>query len=99
MARLVLAGGPFDGHEAAALPPDRPAPAQIVWDGWLYEWRGETSTLGGYTDALIYRSTGRRLTPDEMPPLIAEAVDMWADGAMMIAHVCDVPKELLWPGL
>ncbi len=62
-ARLVLTGGPFDGEEAAFVPPDMAAPAQIVWGGWfpwgfsayLYEWHGETTTDRGRTDALLYR--------------------------------------------
>lgn len=62
-ARLVFAGGPFDGQEVAFLPPDLPAPAQIVWSGWfpwgftayLYEWRGETTMDRGRTDTLVYR--------------------------------------------
>lgn len=107
IARLTLAGGPFDGEEAAFVPPDTSPPVQIVWSGWspqgftawLYEWHGETTTDRGRTAALVYRPTGRRLGPDEIPPLIAEDVEMWADSADLIARVFDVPPELLWPGL
>lgn len=63
LARAVLRGGPFDGEEAAFVPPDTGAPVQIVWSGWfpwgfsayLYEWHGETTTDRGRTDALVYR--------------------------------------------
>lgn len=106
-ARLLLHGGPFDGEVVASLPPDLAAPAQIVWSGWsprgftcwLYEWHGEVTMKGAHTDALVYASTGRRLTPDEVPPLIAETAEVWAAAADMIARVCDVPAKLLWPGL
>lgn len=106
-ARIVLTGGPFDGEEAAFVPANTHAPAQIVWggwfpwgfDAWLYEWHGETTKGGGFTDALVYRPTGRRLGPDEIPPLIAEAVELWADGAELIRAAFDVPAELIWPGL
>jgi hypothetical protein len=106
-ARIVLAGGPFDGEEAAFLPPDLAAPAQIVWGGWfpwgfsayLYEWHGEKTTDRGRTDALVYRPTGRRLAAAEIPPLIAEHAEVWATGAAMIASAFDVPAELLWPGV
>ena len=106
-ARIVLTGGPFDGEEVAFAPPDLAVPVQIVWSGWfpwgfdawLYEWHGETTVDRGRTDALIFRPTGRRLDPDEIPPLIAEDVEVWADGAAMIASAFDVPAELIWPGL
>jgi hypothetical protein len=106
-ARLLLFGGPFDGDSAAFLPPDLAAPAQIVWSGWspqgftawLYEWHGERVMDRGRTDALIYRATGRRLEPGEIPPLVADDTDVWADGAAMLARAFDVPAELIWPGL
>lgn len=102
--RAVLVGGPFDGHEAVLVPPDVAAPAQIVWSGWspggftawLYEWRGERR--GDFLD-LVYRPTGRQLTPEEIPPLIADDVELWADAATTIAQAFDVPPELIWPGL
>lgn len=107
MARIRLTGGPFDGEEAFQVPPDTAAPAQIVWSGWfpwgfdawLYEWHGETSTTGAFTEALIYRPVGRRLSAAEIPPLIAEDVEIWADTAALIAEAFKVPPELLWPGL
>jgi len=109
LARLMLVGGPFDGHEAAGLPPDTHPPAQIVWSGWvggqftawLYEWRGET-TVGGFrpysaptavVDALIYRTTGRRLTPDEIPPAISDLVEQWADAADLLIKLTSPPKR------
>lgn len=98
-AALILVGGPHDRAEAAVLPSDVAAPVQIVWAGWLYEWHGQTVTEQGMTIALLYRFTGRRLTPDEIPPLIAETVEVWADGADMIARAFDIPPELIWPGL
>lgn len=105
-ARLLLRGGPFDGEEVAFLPPDQPAPAQIVWSGWvggftacLYEWRGEKALDRGRVAALIYRPTGRRLAAQEIPPVMAEQVKVWADAADSIAQAFDVPRELLWPGL
>lgn len=106
-ARLVLAGGPFDGEQVAFLPPDLAAPAQIVWSSWspygftawLYEWHGEKTMDRGRTDALIYRPTGRRLAAEEIPPLIAEDTEVWADTAAMIVEGFDVPAELMWPGL
>lgn len=107
VARLLLVGGPFDGHEAAGLPSDTQPPAQIVWSGWspygftawLYEWRGETTVGAAVVDSLIYRPTGRQLAPEEIPPLIGEYADMWSDGAEMIARALNVPPELIWPGL
>lgn len=117
-ARIMLMGGPFDGEEVAFLPPDLPAPAQIVWSGWfpwgpsayLYEWHGETAMDRGRTDALIYRPPigqaedlrvyrGRRLAVEEIPPLIAEDVELWADTSARIVEAFDVPAELIWPGL
>lgn len=106
-ARLVLTGGPFDGEEVAFLAPDQGAPAQIVWSGWLlhgfvawlYEWHGEKTMDRGRTDALVYRPTGRTLAAEEIPPLIGEDVEVWADGADLIVEAFDVPRELIWPGL
>lgn len=106
-ARVVLVGGPFDGEEVAFLPPDLAAPAQIVWSGWfpqgftawLYEWHGETTLDRGRVDALVYRPTGRCLPPEEMPPLVAEAAEVWADSADMIITLSTVPRELIWPGV
>lgn len=101
-AQIILAGGPFDGHEAAIVPPDTAAPIQICWSGWsphgfdawLYQWSGERTL-----NTLIFRPTGRHLTPDEMPPLIAEDAETWADAAAMIVGAFDVPPCLIWPGL
>lgn len=106
-AKIRLVGGPFDGEEAGYLPPDIAAPVQVVWSGWspqgftawLYEWHGEATTDRGRTDALIYRPSGRRLGPEEIPPLIAEVAEVWADGAEMIQRVYDVSPELLFPGI
>lgn len=106
-ARLVLHGGPFDGHEVASLPPDLAAPAQIVWScwsphgftAWLYEWRGAVTMNQGHTEHLIYFVTGRQLAPDEIPPLVAETAEVWADGADLIAAGWAVPPDQLWPGL
>lgn len=106
-ARITLIGGPFDGHEAAQVPPDHGAPAQIVWSGWfpwgfdawLYEWHGETTTTGAFVEALIYRPTGRHLAATEIPYAIREAADLWSNGAALIATAFDVPPELIWPGL
>jgi hypothetical protein len=94
-ARILLVGGPFDGEEAAFVPPDLAAPAQIVWGGWfpwgfsayLYEWRGEVMTDRGRTSALVYRPLGQRLTADEIPPLIGEDVEVWADGADLLVRL------------
>lgn len=105
MTRLVLTGGPFDGVEIAQLPPDTAAPVQVVWSGWspqgftawLYEWHGEEMSVGGYTAALIYRPTGRRIPADMIPPVIADAADDWSNAALLISQVFDVPAELLWP--
>jgi len=97
LARLLLCDGePADGGvEAGFVPPDTAAPLQIVWTFWrpwgfdarLYEWQGETTFERGRTDALIYRPTGRRLTADEIPPAVAEAADLWADGAELIQRL------------
>ena len=91
-ARLRLVGGPFDGEEVAYLAPDMAAPAQVVWSGWspqgftawLYEWHGETATDRGRTDTLVYRTKGRRLSPKEIPPLIADDAEVWADAADLL---------------
>lgn len=80
------------------------------FSAYLYEWRGETVPDRGRVDALIYRPPirqaedlrvvrGRRVPAGEIPPLIAEDAEMWADGAAMIASAFDVPVELIWPGL
>lgn len=80
LARMLLSGGPFDGEEAGFVPPDTGAPVQIVWSAWmpwgftayLYEWHGERTMDRGRTDALVFTCTGRRLAPDEIPPVVAE---------------------------
>jgi len=78
---------------------------------YLYEWRGqETDMDQGRTSALIYRPVlvqdeymrvrkGRRLRPEEIPPAMAEAAEVWADGADLLMNAWDVPAEMLWPGL
>jgi hypothetical protein len=107
MARVMLTGGPFDGEEAFQLPPDTAAPAQIVWSGWspqgftawLYEWHGETTTTGAYVEALVYRPTGRRLAPDEIPYAVLEAAEMWVDGADLMLLVSGFPAGDIWPGV
>jgi len=107
MARIVLVGGPFDGQVAVFVPPDLGVPAQVVWSGWfpwgfdawLYEWHGETTKGGGFTDALVYRPTGRRLGPEEIPPLVAECAEIWTSGAAMIAAAYGVPASMIWPGV
>lgn len=99
MARILLTGGPFDGEQAFFVPPDIGTPAQIVWSGWfpwgfdawLYEWLGETTMDRGRTGALIYRPTGRHLAAAEIPPLIAEDTELWADTYIV--------ADVLWPGL
>lgn len=106
-ARIRLRGGPFDGEDAGFVPPDHEAPVQVVWSGWgprgftawLYEWHGETTTDRGRTDSLIYWATGRQLAAAEIPPVIADLAEVWADGAELLQRVYDVPADLLWPGL
>lgn len=109
LARVLLVGGPFSGQEIGFLPPDTAAPAQIVWAGWfnggftayLYEWHGETRVDRGRADTIVYtRSTPyRRLTADEIPPVIADAADLWSEGAELIVNAFDVPAEMMWPGV
>jgi len=107
-ARIVLADGPFAGQEIGFVPPDTGSPAQVVWSAWLtgvgftaylYEWHGEVTTDRGRTDALLFRATGRRLAALEMPPLLGEDVEVWADGAALIVSATQVPAEMIWPGL
>jgi hypothetical protein len=117
-ARIVLRGGPFDGEAAAFVPPDTTAPVQIVWSGWfpwgfsayLYEWRGETVTDRGRTDALVFRPPifqdeylrairGRRVPAEEIPPLMAEAADEWAEGADLLVLYSGFDPGDLFPGL
>ena len=106
-ARIRLHGGPFDGQEAGFVPPDSGAPVQVVWagwapwglDAWLYEWHGEVTMDRGRADSLVYRATGRRVAADEIPPVIAESAEMWADGADLLQQVYDRPAEMIWPGL
>lgn len=101
LARLMLVGGPFDGHPAGFVPADLAAPVQIVWSGWmpwgfdawLYEWHGEGRIDRGRTDALVYRATGRRLTADEIPPVLAADSDLWADGAMLLQRIAPPPGQ------
>lgn len=107
LARIILRGGPFDGEEAAFVPPDLGAPVQIVWSGWflggfdawLYEWHGERTIDWGRTDALVFRATGRRLAAAEIPPQIAEDVEIWAGANAGLVEALDIPPELIWPGL
>jgi hypothetical protein len=104
MARAMLTGGPFDGDEAALIPPDTAAPIQIVWSGWapwgfdawLYEYRGERR--GDPIDQLVFRPTGRRLAPEEIPPLIADTAELWVDSTVLVVSALDIPAELIWPG-
>lgn len=106
-ARIRLVGGPFDGEDAGWVPPDFAAPVQIVWagwmpwglDAWLYEWHGETTKEWGRTDALICRATGRRLSADEIPPVMADLADTWAAATFLIEAAHGLPREVLWPGL
>lgn len=109
-ARLRLVGGPFDGEEVAFVPPDIAAPVQIVWSAWLsggfvaylYEWHGETTMDRGRTDALVYRPTGRTLPPGEIPPLISDDAELWANASAVWAEAMsavDIPADLLWPGV
>jgi hypothetical protein len=80
---------------------------QVVWSGWapwgldawLYEWHGETTNDQGRTEALIFRYTGRRVTADDIPPVMGYVAELWADGAEMLQRVYDVPADLLWPGV
>jgi hypothetical protein len=91
-ARGMLVDGPFDGCEAVLIPPDTAAPAQIVWSGWgphgftawLYEHRGERR---GEDRDLVYRPTGRQLTPGEIPPVIAADAALWAHGSALLAEL------------
>lgn len=105
MARIMLTGGPFDGEEAFLLPADVTAPAQIVWggwmpwgfDAWLYEWRGERATGGGLAPHLIYRPTGRRLAPDEIPYDIATAAETYVDASILLARIRPLHPSLRLP--
>jgi hypothetical protein len=111
MARVMLADGPADGEQIGFLPPDTTAPAQIVWSGWfpghgftayIYQWYGEATKDRGRTDALVYRCTGRRIPPDDIPPVISEAADLWAAAPAVWAEalaMIDVPREVIWPGV
>lgn len=82
------------------------------FSAYLYEWRGDTAMEHGRTEALIYRppvsqgayphphvSWGRRFGPEEIPPVMAESAELWADTAARIADAFDVPAEMLWPGV
>lgn len=80
------------------------------FSAYLYEWHGETTMDRGRTDTLVYRPPitqddnlrvyrGRRIAPEEVPRLIEEDTEMWADSAAMIVEAFDVPPELIWPGL
>lgn len=104
LARMILRGGPFDGEAGVFVPADTSAPIQLVWSGWLpgagftawlYEWRGETEMDHGRTDALIYRPTGRRLSPDEIPPLVADTAELYADTTIRIIDAHGVPPEVI----
>lgn len=78
---------------------------------YLYEWTGQERAMDrGRTSALIYRPVlkdadglrrvrGRRLTLEEIPPVVAEGAEVWADGADLIARAFDVPAEAMWPGI
>lgn len=106
-ARIVLADGPGDGEQPAFVPPDTTAPVQIAWTVWLpgegftaflYEWRGERTMDRGRTDALVYRCA-RRLAADEIPPVIADDAELWADCVATVASAYEVPPEMIWPGV
>lgn len=106
-AQILLVGGPFGGQRIASVPPDLPAPAQVVWSGWspagftalLYEWTGEVRKEDGVTADLVYHCTGRVLTAAEIPPLIADDAEVWADGASLIVRIFDIPAAMLYPGV
>lgn len=77
---------------------------------YLYEWRGKVQMDRGRTDALIYEiptwqadnmrvGRGRRIAPDEIPPVIEEAAELWSDTAARLAEAYDVPAEVMWPGV
>ena len=72
------------------------------FSAYLYEWRGETEADRGRTDALVYRPPigqdehlrafrGRRLRPDEIPPLIEEDAQVWAEGASLLIDLAGFP--------
>jgi len=81
------------------------------FSAYLYEWRGQEVALDrGRTSALIYRPIirqaddlrvvrGRRLAPEQIPPVMAESAEVWADGADLIRNAFAVPAEMLWPGV
>jgi hypothetical protein len=80
------------------------------FSAYLYEWHGEKTMDRGRTDTLVYRPPlgqaedmrvyrGRSLTADEIPPLLSEDVEIWADAAALIVEGFAVPPELIWPGL
>lgn len=63
---------------------------------YLYEWHGETTTDRGRTDALIYRppvwqdeymraGRGRRLSQEEIPPVLAGDAEMCAHVSSFLA--------------
>jgi len=99
LARILLTGGPADGEQAGFVPPDTSPPIQVVWSTWmpwgfdacLYEWHGDTTFDHGRTDALIFRFTGRRIAAAEIPPAIADAADLWADGVDLIQRLTARP--------
>lgn len=107
MAHIVLVGGPFDREEAFRLPPDVAAPAQIVWggwmpwgfDAWLYEWRGERTAyeMTGPLDTLVYRATGRRLGPDEIPYDVGTAAETYVDATILLARIRPLHPKLRLP--
>lgn len=109
MARILLADGPGDGEQVGFLPADTAAPAQIAWatflpsvgfTAYVYHWDGKERVMDrGRTDALVYRCTGHRLAPGDIPPAVGDDADLWADGAAMIVAAFDVPAEMIWPGV
>lgn len=77
---------------------------------YLYEWHGDLRMDRGRVAALVYRPPigqaddmrvfrGRRLAAHEIPPVVAEAAEDWADGADLLVRAFDVPPELMWPGI
>lgn len=99
-AGLILRGGPFDGYSAGILPPDTPAPVQIVWAGFfvgghveahLYEWHGATEQDAGITVRLVYAHVRRLPQIEPIPPAVEQAIEPFAAFTQTVARIYGLP--------
>lgn len=103
-ARMVLREGPFHGEQAGWLPPDVQPPLELAWTGW-FPWgfacyryvlhQGEVLLDAGRVTGLIYRF--RPGLVREVPPVVAQDADLYADAAEMLLRFRGFPGIMADP--